>query len=118
MAGSRYIDVVGIGAGLLAVLAAVAFLVLGSARQADGAAAGKGQKDGGIFQAYETRLFDDSRVHHIDIQIGDWEAFLENAQEEQYTACTAVVDGEEFRQFFLAAGCTKRYTYPPVRRIY
>ena len=103
MAGSRYIDAVGIGAGLLAVLAAVAFLVLGSARQADGAAAGKGQKDEGIFQAYETRLFDDSRVHHINIQVGDWEAFLENAQEEQYTACTAVVDGEEFRQVGLRA---------------
>lgn len=29
--------------------------------------------------AYVSRLFDDSRVHTIDLQVADWDAFLANA---------------------------------------
>ena len=54
--------------------------------------------------AYATRLFDGSRVHAIDLQVEDWEAFLqEKAPEEEYIPCTVVVDGEEFRQVGLRA---------------
>ena len=54
--------------------------------------------------AYATRLFDGSRVHTIDLQVEDWEAFLqEKAPEEEYIPCTVVVDGEEFRQVGLRA---------------
>lgn len=45
---------------------------------------------------YETRLFDTSKVHTIDILIDDWDAFLDDAPEEQYTACSLVIDGETF----------------------
>ena len=31
---------------------------------------------------YETRLFERSRVHEIDIIIGDWQGFLETANEK------------------------------------
>ena len=31
---------------------------------------------------YSVRIFDDSYVHHIDIQIADWDKFLEEAPEE------------------------------------
>ena len=45
---------------------------------------------------YETRLFDDSRVHSVDIIVDDWDAFLETASEEAYIPCTIVIDGEAF----------------------
>ncbi len=44
--------------------------------------------------AYESLLFDDSRVHTIDIRMDDWEVFLENASRKEYSSCTIVVDGE------------------------
>ena len=43
---------------------------------------------------YETRLFDKSRVHTVDIVIEDWESFLETADEETYSPCTVVIDGQ------------------------
>ncbi len=45
---------------------------------------------------YETRLFDQSRVHTIDILIDDWDTFLETASEEEYAVCALVIDGEKF----------------------
>lgn len=45
---------------------------------------------------YETRLFDSSRVHTIDILIDDWDTFLETAPDEEYSVCTLVIDGEKF----------------------
>lgn len=45
---------------------------------------------------YAYRLFNSSRVHTVDIQMEDWEGFLESAPEEAYSPCTLVIDGEEF----------------------
>jgi len=45
---------------------------------------------------YENRLFDQSRVHTIDIVMDDWDAFLETCTGEEYSACTVVIDGESF----------------------
>lgn len=45
---------------------------------------------------YVSKLFDDSFVHTIDITIDDWDAFLENAPEEQYSRCTLTIDDETF----------------------
>lgn len=64
---------------------------------------------------YETRLFDRSKVHTIDILIQDWDGFLETAAEEAYTPCTLVIDGEKFSDVGLRAKgnnslrLTKRY---------
>ena len=33
---------------------------------------------------YASRLFDDSRVHTVDLRVEDWAAFLENAPAEEY----------------------------------
>ena len=52
---------------------------------------------------YETRLFDRSKVHTIDILIDDWDAFLETAPEEEYSPCTLVIDGEKFSNVGLRA---------------
>lgn len=43
---------------------------------------------------YEERLFDQSRVHTIDIVMDDWEEFLTNCTNEEYAACSVAIDGE------------------------
>ena len=43
---------------------------------------------------YETTLFDTSRVHTIDIEIDDWDAFLSTCESETYSVCTVVIDNE------------------------
>ncbi len=53
--------------------------------------------------SYEKRLFDDSKVHTVDIKIDDWQDFLDNATLEQYTPATLVIDGEEFPNVGLRA---------------
>ncbi len=45
---------------------------------------------------YAHRLFDKSRVHTIDIQIEDWDSFLDSAPDETYSPCTLLIDGELF----------------------
>ncbi len=45
---------------------------------------------------YMARLFDDSRVHQIDILIDDWDGFLDTAMDETYHPATVVIDGERF----------------------
>ncbi len=52
---------------------------------------------------YATRLFDQSKVHTIDILIEDWDGFLETAVEEEYTSCTLLIDGEKFSNVGLRA---------------
>ena len=44
---------------------------------------------------YESTLFDTSYVHRIDIMMDDWDSFIENCENEEYSTCTAVVDGEK-----------------------
>ncbi|MDO4581017.1 MAG: CotH kinase family protein [Bacillota bacterium] len=45
---------------------------------------------------YESRLFDDSRVHTIDIVMDDWDSFIANCESEEYAVCTLIIDGETF----------------------
>lgn len=88
MLSSRHIDKICIGAALLAV---IIMLILA------------GGEDLGILKAsanagYTYRLFDDSRVHTIELELDDWEGFLRNAAAEEYVFCDVTIDGEEFRQ--------------------
>lgn len=53
--------------------------------------------------AYASKLFDDSRVHTIDIQIDDWGGFVRNAAKEEYVSCDVTIDGETFRYVGLRA---------------
>ena len=43
---------------------------------------------------YEDRIFDDSKVHTFDIVIDDWDSFLETCENEEYSSCNVVIDGE------------------------
>ena len=53
-----------------------------------------GLKQASTSPGYEDRLFDEERVHEIDIVIDDWDAFLESAPDEVYSPCDVVIDGE------------------------
>lgn len=79
------------------MLAAALVLLLGLAGKA-GAILPAGENPG-----YVSRLFDGSRVHRVDIQVEDWEAFLASAPEEEYIPATVEIDGEAFRQVGLRA---------------
>lgn len=47
--------------------------------------------------AYETALFDTSKVHTINIIMDDWDEFTANCKSEEYYTCTVVIDGEAFK---------------------
>ena len=93
MVKHKFIDWICIGAAVLAALLTL-LLMFGEQLGIPKASANPG---------YVTRLFDDSRVHTIDIQIEDWGTFIENAESEEYVACTVEIDGEEFRNIGLRA---------------
>lgn len=52
---------------------------------------------------YETRLFDTSSVHTIDIVMDEWEDFLETCENEEYAACSVVIDGEAYKNVGIRA---------------
>ncbi len=52
---------------------------------------------------YETRLFNTECVHAINIVIDDWEGFLDTCENEEYTACNVVIDGEAYSNIGLRA---------------
>lgn len=52
---------------------------------------------------YESRLFDTSKVHTIDILMDDWEGFLETCENEEYTVCSLVIDDEPYKNIGLRA---------------
>lgn len=45
---------------------------------------------------YESRLFNASSVHTIDIVMDDWDGFIDNITMEEYSSCTIVIDGEKY----------------------
>ena len=57
----------------------------------------------GQTMGYESRLFDTSRVHTIDIVMDDWDGFLENCESEEYSACAVVIDGESYKNVAIRA---------------
>lgn len=46
---------------------------------------------------YENRLFDNTRVHTIDIVMKDWDEFIDNATSEEYYTAAVVIDGEAYK---------------------
>ena len=48
-------------------------------------------------------LFDDSRVHSIDLKVEDWEGFISEAPEEEYVQCDVAIDGEMYGNVGLRA---------------
>ena len=87
MATHRNIDRVCLVFVLLALALTVLLLCVG-APESDTA---------GSVMGYETRLFEQGRVHTIDIVMDDWDGFLDTCQSEEYAACAVVIDGEAFK---------------------
>lgn len=52
---------------------------------------------------YEARLFDTSEVHTIDLVMDDWDAFLESCADEEYVACTVIIDNEAYKNVAIRA---------------
>ncbi|MBQ1397414.1 MAG: CotH kinase family protein [Clostridia bacterium] len=52
---------------------------------------------------YETRLFDGSKVHSLDIVMDDWDEFIKSCANEEYGACSVVIDGEAYRNVAIRA---------------
>lgn len=46
---------------------------------------------------YESRLFDNSKVHTVDIVMDGWDDFIADCKNEEYSACTVVIDNEAFK---------------------
>lgn len=46
---------------------------------------------------YETRLFDTSKVHTINIIMDDWDEFTKSCTNEEYAACSVVIDNEAYK---------------------
>ena len=52
---------------------------------------------------YASRLFQPSEVHTIEIVMDDWDSFLAQCTDEEYAACTVIIDGESFRNVGIRA---------------
>lgn len=52
---------------------------------------------------YENRLFDNTKVHTIDIVMDDWETFIANAASEEYDIANVVIDGEAYKNVGIRA---------------
>lgn len=52
---------------------------------------------------YETRLFDTSSVHTLDIVMDNWDDFLVNCKNEEYSSCTLVIDNETYKNVAIRA---------------
>lgn len=52
---------------------------------------------------YESRLFDTSRVHTLDLVMDGWEDFLFTCENEEYSVCAAVIDGESYKNIAIRA---------------
>lgn len=93
MSTHKWIDRVCAAAMLLTLLLTVLF-VNGEAlgiRPASGAA------------GYASRLFNTERVHTIEIVMDDWNGFLETCEDEEYAACSVVIDNEAYKNVGLRA---------------
>lgn len=78
---------------------ALAFLVAGAFYAAGSAGLITAEKDEPAYLAF----FSDDRVHELDIQVDDWEAFLAVAPEERYVRADVTLDGHTVRGVGLRA---------------
>lgn len=52
---------------------------------------------------YEERLFDDTKVHTIDIVMNDWDEFIASAATEEYYTADVLIDGESYKNVGIRA---------------
>ena len=52
---------------------------------------------------YESRLFDTSYVHTIDIVMDYWDGFIDGCEDEEYTSCAVIIDNEAYKNVGIRA---------------
>lgn len=52
---------------------------------------------------YETRLFDTSKVHTVNIVMDDWDEFIESCTNEEYAQCSVIIDNEAYKNVAIRA---------------
>ncbi len=52
---------------------------------------------------YAGRLFNASSVHTVDIVMDDWDDFISTCTNEEYAACTVIIDGESYKNVGIRA---------------
>ena len=52
---------------------------------------------------YESRLFTTDQVHRIDIVMNGWDTFIAACENEEYSACSVVIDGESYKNVGIRA---------------
>lgn len=87
MAGSKHFDIMAWTVTVFVLILTVLFM--------SGSAFGLEGMD--RMMGYEHRLFDNTRVHTIDIVMNNWDEFIANAASEQYYTTTVVIDGEAYK---------------------
>ncbi|MDI9498653.1 MAG: CotH kinase family protein [Bacillota bacterium] len=87
MSGSKYLD--RIAWTVTALILVLSFLLMSSTQFSPEIEART--------LGYEKLLFDQTRVHSIDIVMDDWDGFLNNVVSEDYCAASVVIDGEAYR---------------------
>ena len=81
--------------GVTAVMLLVSVLLWGMAEPS------RGETISSI--GYESRLFDQSAVHTIDIYMDNWDELIANATAEEYMDCSIVIDGERMNHVAIRA---------------
>ena len=65
--------------------------------------AGLGLVASGQAMGYESRLFTTDQVHRIDIVMNGWDTFIAACENEEYSACSIVIDGESYKNVGIRA---------------
>lgn len=73
----------------------LAFCVIIAAVFMNGEAFGISQAEN--IMGYESKLFDNSYVHTIAIEMENWDSFIETAENEEYSVCNVTIDGETIK---------------------
>jgi len=93
MAAHKYIDRICLAGALFSLLLSLLFM--------NGQALGL--QSASRVMGYEKRLFDPSKVHTIDLVMDDWDTFIDTCENEEYSSCAAVIDGEAYKNVGLRA---------------
>ena len=52
---------------------------------------------------YESKLFDASKVHKIEIIMDDWDSFIETCTNEEYSPCSVIINNEAYKNVAIRA---------------
>ncbi len=93
MSGSKHFDRVAVFITALMLVVTILFM--------NGAALGIEAMTHSM--GYEDRLFDNTKVHTVDIVMNDWDEFIDDATSEEYYTANVVIDGESYKNVGIRA---------------